>query len=87
MVQTFGKTQGFHQVIAPYRVGFFAGQSQWQVDVLPGGEGWYEVKGLEDEPYVFAAEFGELVVFLTVQLGAADLDACFRVSIRGVEGR
>ena len=34
----------------------------------------YEVKGLEDEPYVFAAEFGELVVFLTVQLGAADTD-------------
>ena len=85
VIQAVLQPQSLNKIVTPYRVGFFAGQSQWQVDVLPGGKGGYEVKGLEDEPYVFAAEFGELVVFLPVQLGAANLDACFRVSIRGVE--
>ena len=66
VIQAVLQPQSLNKIVTPYRVGFFAGQSQRQVDVLPGGESGYEVKCLEDESYVFAAEFGELVVFLTV---------------------
>ena len=53
---------------------------------MPGGESGYEVKGLEDEPYVFAAEFGELVVLLTVQLGTADTDNSLGVTVGRIKG-